>query len=264
MNEEQPNSIYLYSNYYLNPTLKTLSVTGYKINAKQMNYETGKIDFTIPKTSLSSIFITTLDSTGSLVEQKDNFIPFPPDFTREKEFKQFTIKVIDFYYANDSYALVSEILVPNAANSYKTYGFQFTQTELDENQEIKIKKNVFNATYRDAKNLLAKKIVNVYELATTKETDRLYFIHPLYKSFLTTNLEMNTSSEAKYTLIGNYVDTKKQRTTFFKYTYSNSIWLSKELFSEPKVTQQKSFLFGGDKQMFFLAGEKGCRLFLKN
>lgn len=227
LNNEHEGFVFLYGAHFYNKQTKALSIAGYRLPKKNVPDDYNKIDFSLMKSKTAPLFVCTFDSTGQVTERLHNFVAVPVDLEREKEFKQFIFKISKFSSGNNQYHIITEIIggMPTQ-KAYKTFGYNFTVLEHDDEGVLKPKLNSFMCTYRDSKNKNAKLIFNLHEMDHKGNADEVLYNAAVTGAFKGFVWELTYGAEK----LCSYSSFKtKTQSTFYKYYFTENKWLSSEV-----------------------------------
>lgn len=248
-NDENEGFTFLYGAHYFDPGTKQISIAGYKLPAKSVANDYSKIDFIIGKNKFAPVFVCTLDSAATLVEQKDNCVTVPPDIEREKEFKHYIFKINKFAYTNNQYIFLYEVIASANMTAFKTFGYAYSVLERDiETGALKPRPTVFNCTYRDSKNKMAKYMYNVHELDAKGNAEEILYrpaVSGVFKQFCW------LPSYSGDKIFGVSAFTNKKETILYKYLFAENKWENVEITRGNPLALLAVFGFGVEEFVYF-------------
>lgn len=249
LNNENEGNVFLYGAHCYNKQTKALSIVGYKLPKKNVHTDYTMIDFSLMKSKTAPLFVCTFDSTGKITERLHNFVAVPSDLEREKEFKQFVFKVSKFSYANNQYHILTEVIAGVSTHkAYKTYGFNFTLVEPDEEGVLKPKFNSFICTYRDSKNKNAKLIFNLHEMDHKHNAEEVLYKPSVTAAFKDVLWDLSFGAEK---IITYSAFKTKTQSTFYKYYFIENKWQIAEVQSIPQSEVFNSYLLNAESFLVF-------------
>ena len=249
LNKEDDGYTYLYAAHYYDTDNKQLHVTGYKFPNKSITEGYTKVDYPSGKIKPVPVFVCSVDSTGELVSLTENSVIPPPDIEREKEFRQYILKVNKFNYQSGRYNFLFDVIGSTNGSLYKTYGYAFCSLENDaESGTAKPKPGVFNCTYRDSKIKEAKFVFNTYEVDVKNNAEEILYKPAVSSPFKLFSWEPGYSDN-KVNMVS--VFSNKKETVVFNYRLAEGKWKNTEVNRAEVKEFTKVFSFDPEQILIF-------------
>lgn len=250
LNDENEDYTFLYGANAYNSQTREFCVAGYRIKKSNVNSDYSSIHFSLTGLKAAPVFVCTFDSSGFILEKAKDFVTIPPDISREKEFKEYVYKIHKIAYFNNRYNFLFEMLGGNPNNkAFKTYGFQYTVLEHNEEKILKPSANNFICTYRDSKIKDAKNIFNLHELDTKQNADAFLYSSAVSGPFKAFDWMLSFAGDQ---ISGYSVYSGKSSTTLYSYQLKENKWQAAEMDKLNNPAFLKSFITHNGKLLCFI------------